>query len=202
MDAWDAQDEQDTQAAPNAPAQRSAGELLHRRLIKRLCKLTLYDLCRQMTGKQPPWGSLTGIRPTRLLYENMARGLSPTAAAQALADVFDVTPEKAELLRRIVMVQRTLPAPSAGEADVYLSIPFCRTRCAYCSFPGEALGKGRQVGPYLTALFAEMDATAELMRARGLTLRALYIGGGTPTALPEAAFAALLERAARCFPNP
>lgn len=193
-----------TSASPSAdsPAQRSAGELLRRRLMKRLCKLTLYELCRQMTGKQPPWGSLTGIRPTRLLYENMARGLSPTASARALTDMFDVTPEKAELLRRIVTVQQTLPAPSAGEADVYLSIPFCRTRCAYCSFPGEALGKGRQVEPYLTALFAEMDAAAELMRARGLSLRALYIGGGTPTALPEDAFAALLAHAAKRFPHP
>ena len=176
--------------------------LVVRRLQKRLCKLALYDLCKQLTGYQPPWGSLTGIRPTRLVYENMASGLSLSESAGALTDVFDVSPEKAELLRRIVTVQQTLPAPAETDADVYVSIPFCRTRCAYCSFPGEALGRGRQVAPYLNALFAEMTAAAQLLRDRGLRLRALYIGGGTPTALDEEAFAALLAHTVACFPNP
>ena len=176
--------------------------LRRKRLQKRLCKLTLYDLCKQMTGKQPPWGSLTGIRPTRLLYERLAQGMSLAAGAQALVAQFDVAPQKAMLLSRIVAVQQALPAPSAHAVDVYVSIPFCRTRCAYCSFPGEALGKGKQVEPYLQALFAEMDAAAALLTARGLTLRALYIGGGTPTALGEEAFAALLAHTVACFANP
>lgn len=176
--------------------------LQRKRAEKRLCKLTLYDLCKRLTGVTPPWGSLTGIRPTRLLYENLARGLTAEAAAAALCEQFDVSPEKAALLGHIVAVQQSLPAPSAQEADVYLSIPFCRTRCAYCSFPGEALGNGSQVAPYLHALFWEMEATARLMRERGLALRALYIGGGTPTALPGEAFAALLTHTAACFPAP
>ncbi len=176
--------------------------LLTGRLRKRLCKLTLYDLMKRLTGKRPPWGSLTGIRPTRLLYENLARGMSPEEGAKALTETFDVTPEKAELLSRIVTAQQSLPAPAANDADVYVSIPFCRTRCAYCSFPGEALGKGNQVTPYLAALFEELEAAAALMGASGLSLRALYIGGGTPTALPEEAFGALLARAAALFPHP
>ncbi len=190
------------QSAELAMAMSASGALAHKRLMKRLCKLTLYDLCKQLSGAHPPWGSLTGIRPTRLFYERLAAGLSPEAAARALTTEFDVMPEKATLLRRIVAVQQTLLAPAENEADVYVSIPFCRTRCAYCSFPGEALGKGGQVEPYLKALFAEMEATARLMGEAGLTLRALYIGGGTPTALPEEAFAALLERVATYFPAP
>ncbi|MCE5342929.1 MAG: coproporphyrinogen dehydrogenase HemZ [Eubacteriales bacterium] len=190
------------QTAERAQETPDAGALTRKRLMKRLCKLTLYDLCKQLTGKQPPWGSLTGIRPTRLFYEKLAGGMSPEDAARALTAEFDVTEEKADLLRRIVAVQQTLPAPAANEADVYVSIPFCRTRCAYCSFPGEALGKGGQVEPYLAALFAEMEAAARLMREAGFSLRALYIGGGTPTALSEEAFAALLEHVAVCFPSP
>ena len=177
-------------------------QLAERRLLKRLCKLTLYDLCKRISGATPPWGSLTGIRPTRLLYEQMAQGLTPAQGAQALTTLFDVTPKKAELLRRIIAVQSTLPAPSINAADIYISIPFCRTRCTYCSFPGEALGKGKQIKPYLAALFAEMEATALLMQAQGLALRALYIGGGTPTALGEEDFAALLAKTAALFPAP
>ncbi len=191
------------QPAPAAPAPgEPADAITTRRLQKRLCKLALYDLCKQLTGTRPPWGSLTGIRPTRLVYEGLEQELSLEAAAARVAAAFDVAPPKAELLRRIVAVQQTLPAPSLAQADVYVSIPFCRTRCAYCSFPGEALGSPAHTAAYLQALFLEMRATAALLRDQGLALRALYIGGGTPTALNEPDFAALLAEAAACFPDP
>ncbi len=128
--------------------------------------------------------------------------MSLAQGTQALAAQFDVAPAKAALLARIVAVQQALPAPRTQEVDVYVSIPFCRSRCAYCSFPGEALGKGRQVKPYLDALFAEMAGAAQLLHAGGYTLRALYIGGGTPTALGEGEFAALLGEVCRLFPAP
>ncbi len=175
--------------------------IVWKRLQKRLCKLTLYDLCKELTGHHPPWGSLTGIRPTRLVYENMAQGLSLDQAAAALTQEFDLLPEKAELLRRIVAVQQGLPLPQEDEADVYISIPFCRTRCAYCSFPGEALGREAETQAYLEALFTEMEASARLMGERGLRLRALYIGGGTPTALREPEFEALIAKTAHLFPG-
>ena len=197
-----AEDDAARDEAPPAGASQGGDDLLYRRLRKRLCKLTLYDLCRAVAGTRPPWGSLTGIRPTRLLYEAMAGGLSPEAGAKQLCEQFDVSPEKGDLLRRIVLAQAALPAPSPDEADVYVSIPFCRTRCAYCSFPGEALGRGERARSYLDALFFEMDHAARLMREQGLALRALYIGGGTPTALDEADFARLLARAAALFPHP
>lgn len=198
----DSNEDTDGETAEEARDAAHAYALVRKRLQKRLCKLALYDLCKALSGKRPPWGSLTGIRPTRLLYERLAQGMSLHDGARALTEQFDVSPDKAELLRRIVTMQQTLPAPNLNEADVYVSIPFCRTRCAYCSFPGEAIGKGKQVEPYLRALFHEMDASARLMRERGLKLRALYIGGGTPTALDEEAFAALMAHTAKCFPDP
>ncbi len=181
------------------PARRA---IVYKRLQKRLCKLTLYNLLKGMTGHQPPWGSLTGIRPTRLVYEKMAMGQSLASAADAVAEDFDLQPEKAGLLRRIVAIQQTLPLPQPDEVDVYVSIPFCRTRCAYCSFPGEALGKPDSTKAYLNALYQEMEASAQLMREGGLRLRALYIGGGTPTALSQPDFAALLAQVCGQFPNP
>ena len=118
-------------------------ELIEKRFIKRMCKVTLYELLKRLTGQQPPWGSLTGIRPTRLIYEGLADGLTMDEACARVEQTFDVQPEKVALLREIVEVQRTLPEPGPEEADLYVSIPFCRTRCAYCSFPGEAVGKGK-----------------------------------------------------------
>ncbi|MBR2923445.1 MAG: coproporphyrinogen dehydrogenase HemZ [Clostridia bacterium] len=172
-----------------------------KRIRKRTSKTALYQLLKQITGHQPPWGSLTGIRPTRLVYEGLARGLSLDAAAHSVETTFDVTHEKAQLLKEIVAVQQTLPLPAVAEADVYLSIPFCRTRCAYCSFPGEAVGKGKMIPPYLHALMWEMEESARMMQEAGLKLRALYVGGGTPTALGEEDFARLMERTLELFPG-
>ena len=142
------------QAAPGGDGGHLAVAL--KRVRKRLCKLSLYRLLKELTGAHPPWGALTGIRPTRLLCQAMEEGRSMEEAERYLESFFDVTPEKAALLARIVREQQKLPAPCTAQADVYISIPFCRTRCAYCSFPGEAVGRGGRIAPYLEALFGEM----------------------------------------------
>lgn len=175
--------------------------LVEKRLIKRLCKVTLYELLKAITEAQPPWGSLTGIRPTRLLYEKLAEGLDMDAAVAAVQRDFDVQPEKALLLKEIVTVQQALPAPSPAEADLYVSIPFCRTRCAYCSFPGEAVGKGKLIAPYMDALLWELEQAQALFKKTGLKLRAVYVGGGTPTALGEDDFDRLMEAVMTRFPG-
>lgn len=189
-------------ARRSAPALTGESGIVRRRHIKRLCKLTLYDLCKQITGKQPVWGALTGIRPTRLFYERLNAGMSHAQAEAALQKEFDVSPEKTALLSRIVSVQQSLPQAGADDWDVYIAIPFCPTRCTYCTFAGEAIGTGNKVPAYLDALFKEMDAAARLMRERRAKLRALYIGGGTPVSPDDEAFAHLLERVQECFPNP
>jgi len=176
-------------------------ELVDKRHIKRMSKVNLYDLLKQLTGAQPPWGSLTGIRPTRLIYEKLAEGFSMDDACRKVQEEFDVSAEKVQLLRDIVEVQQTLPEPRPDEADLYVSIPFCRTRCAYCSFPGEAVGKGKLIGPYLNALHGEIRRARQLFDKSGLKLRAVYVGGGTPTALNEEDFAALMELIMELFPE-
>lgn len=175
--------------------------LHQKRAARRLCKQTMYDLCRRLTGVHPPWGSLTGIRPTHLMYEALSRGLSPVEAEKYLESAFDVTPEKAALLTEIVRVQGQLPPPGGAWADVYVGIPFCTTRCAYCSFSSGELGNGRLVEPYLTALFHEMAETARLMAEAGKRLRAVYVGGGTPTALNESQLLRFLDELLRHFPG-
>ena len=175
---------------------------LHRkRAARRLCKQALYNLCRKTTGIHPPWGSLTGVRPTHLMLEALRQGLEPEEAVERLIREYDVTREKAELLAEVAAVQREMPAPGDDQMDVYIGIPFCTTRCAYCSFSSGEIGDGRLVQPYLEALFREMRAGAEILRESGKRLRAVYMGGGTPTALPAEAFRRLLGEMTALFPG-
>ena len=176
-------------------------QALHRRrALRRLCRQTLYDLLRKETGIHPPWGSMTGIRPTHLMYEALNEGMSMADAQKHLVHQFDVAPEKAALLAELVSVQQQLPPPGDDWMDVYIGIPFCTTRCTYCSFSSGELGDGHLVAPYLTALFREMEACAQLLRDAGKKLRAVYVGGGTPTSLNEEQLPRLLEKMMQCFP--
>lgn len=189
-----------TAPVPDHPDERI--RTLHRkRAARRLCKQALYDLCRELTGIRPPWGSMTGVRPTHLMLEALGEGLDPEAATARLVKEFDVSPSRAVLLAEIAAEQKTLPAPGDEWMDVYIGIPFCTTRCAYCSFSSGEIGDGSLVEPYMDALAGEMRACAEILRASGRKLRALYIGGGTPTALPRDAFERLMEETARLFPG-
>ena len=168
---------------------------LHRKRAARwLVRQTLYDLCRETTGIHPPWGSLTGIRPTHLMYEAIGKGLQGDAAKRYVSDNFDVQPDRADILWEIAQVQGQLPPPEDQWMDVYIGIPFCTTRCTYCSFSSGELGKGTLVEPSLAALFHEMEEAGKIIAATGRKLRAVYVGGGTPTSLNEDQFRRLLDR--------
>ena len=190
-----------TVPVPPAEEDPRIQELHRKRAVRRLCKQTLYDLCKQLTGIHPPWGSMTGVRPTHLMLEALAEGLTPEEAVARLVRDFDVAPEKAELLAETAARQQLLPPPGDRFMDVYIGIPFCTTRCTYCSFSSGELGDGRLVAPYMDALGKEMAACADLMRSCGRELRALYVGGGTPTALPQKDFEQLLDWIRRFFPG-
>jgi len=187
-------------SAPDDPDPRVRA-LHRRRAARRLCKQTLYDLLRRMTDVRPPWGSLTGVRPTHLMLEALKEGLSPEAAVNRLVSDFDVAPDRAALLAEIAAEQEKLPAPGDEWMDVYIGIPFCTTRCAYCSFSSGEIGDGSLVEPYMAALVREMRACSDILKQSGRKLRALYVGGGTPTALPQSAFDLLLEETLSCFPG-
>lgn len=183
------------------PVPLNGDALEEKRVLKRAIKLCAYALLRTCSGVRPPWGALTGVRPTRLMYAMLDKGFDIEQAAREMQAVYDVSEEKAALLGEIIREQDGLLVRNAGVADIYVGIPFCTTRCSYCSFSSGELGDGRAVEPYLSALFAEIRAARVLMDEAGLSLRALYVGGGTPTSLNEAQLARLMEAINASFPH-
>ena len=174
-------------------------EIIRKRQIKRLCKQCLYEMLCIITNGSPQWGSLTGVRPTRLLYEVMSQGLNVDEAANIVQAEFDISDKKMNILVDVVKEQEKLLKLQPHDIDIYIGIPFCPTRCAYCSFPGEAIGKKSLIEPYLTALFHEMEETAKIVANCKMKLRSVYIGGGTPTSLSDSEFERLLSKVTHYF---
>ncbi|MDR1060893.1 MAG: hypothetical protein LBL83_06720, partial [Clostridiales bacterium] len=158
-------------------------------------KMLVYRRLKARARAVPPWGALVGVRPVKKAADLMAGGASEREAVSYLADRYDVSEHKARLCVSVARSERHV-LDSAGPADaaLYVGIPFCRTKCAYCSFPSDAFNKaGAYAKPYLSALKREIAFLAEYVKARRRRLAALYIGGGTPTALPAELLAELLE---------
>lgn len=186
--------EQNTLSAPAV-----FGGLEEKRQKKRLIKRCCYMLLKRLSGRQPAWGSLTGIRPTRLYYQQLENGKTRGEARHTLQDLFDLSQEKIDLLDEILDAQQGLMDRRARACDVYIGIPFCTTRCAYCSFSSGEIGDGRLVEPYLAALLHEIEACAEMAREMGLHIRVGYIGGGTPSSLTTPQLDRLLAHVERHF---
>ena len=175
------------------------GGLEEKRQLKRLVKRCCYQLLKRYTGWTPAWGSLTGIRPTRLYYQQLERGKSRGEARTALHELFDLSEEKLDLLDEIITAQSGWVHRPQSACDLYVGIPFCTTRCAYCSFSSGEIGDGRLVEPYLAALMHEIDLCSELAQETGLQIRVGYVGGGTPSSLTTAQLDRLLTHIERRF---
>jgi len=139
----------------------------------------------QVTGKTPPWGMLTGVRPDKPVTWALAEGKTPDEAKAMLETDYFVTPERSALALETGSAALTA-AKKLGPKDiaVYVGIPFCPTRCAYCSFVSHSVERSFSlVPPYVDALIEEIRAGGKMARERGLNCRAFYMGGGTPTTL-------------------
>ena len=153
-----------------------------KRQEKRALKRAVYALMQRIRPTEMPWGSLTGIRPTKLLRELCERVGEEEAVLQ-FRDVFSVRIDKLRLAATINAVQKpVIESVKARDLDVYIGIPYCKTRCLYCSF-GAELAKPDAVEEYLPMLIRDIEYGARLMKDGGYAVRALYIGGGTPTVL-------------------
>ena len=150
------------------------------------CKLKhlLYTVLSKYTGKILPWGSLTGIRPTKIAYGLLEEGYSDDEVHSYMEKVYDCSKEKAALSIDIANRERKLLSSLHYENgySLYLGIPFCPTTCLYCSFTSYPIGLWKKrVEEYLTAMEKEMDYVSEIYKDK--ILDTVYIGGGTPTTL-------------------
>lgn len=171
------------------------------RLLQKIIRRSFYKAAVQDTGKKPAWGALTGIRPGKIATGLLERGYPDHKALKLLIDDYDVSPERGALcLDTAKAGLRVKTALGERDAALYIGIPFCPTRCHYCSFVSHSVEKSMKLMvPFLEALFKEIDALSEIVRENGLNIIAVYIGGGTPTTLSATQLDSLLLKLASSF---
>lgn len=165
--------------------------------VNRLIKLNLYYLLDKEFGPiTAPWGILHGVRPAKIVHRYIENGLDRSAIIERLMSDYAVSHRKACLLTDIAYKQ--LPVMSSSDKNtvsVYIGIPFCLSRCLYCSFPSGILPSDDAIDSFMAALHKEVLALKELIERYSLKVQNIYIGGGTPTSLSEKYFSLLLKYA-------
>ena len=168
---------------------------------RRALQQSYYLAAVQLLPHTPAWGALAGVRPTKITTKHLLDGGNAKTADKLLKDVYFVTPQ-----RRQLAIDCSLSTANAAarlesrDVSLYVGIPFCPTRCAYCSFVSRTVGKRTElVEPYLQALLQEIRCVGKLMENSGKTVRTIYIGGGTPTTLSEPQMSLLLDTIRECF---
>ena len=162
---------------------------------RRILQQSYYRAAIQLLPQLPPWGALAGVRPTKISTKHILEGGSIRSAAKMLNDIYYVTEARQKLA--IACSESTVNAVkkmNAGDISLYVGIPFCPTRCTYCSFVSRTIGKHASLlQPYLDCLRKEIAETGKLLAQSGKTVRTVYIGGGTPTTLDDSQMATLLD---------
>ncbi len=177
-----------------------------KKVFKNLIKRGIYDALSKQTGKLLPWGILTGVKPVKIVRELADRGYDEASIKQYMMDYYLVSEDKADLLIEILRVQTaSLEVSRVAETNcnnspqkpeplgVYLGIPFCPSRCIYCSFTSN-VAKDGEIDRYLNSLYREIDFAGGLLKEKNLSVESFYIGGGTPTTLTEVQLDKLLSR--------
>jgi len=155
------------------------------RLRRRALQQSYYLAATKLLPSVPAWGALAGVRPTKITTKHMLEGGTPKSADKLMKDVYYVTEG-----RRKLAVDCSISTVNAAkllepnDLSLYVGIPFCPTRCTYCSFVSRTIGKKTELlNPYLNALLKELEITGRLLADSGKHVRTIYIGGGTPTTL-------------------
>lgn len=172
---------------------------------KRVLSHAMLEVLEKATGITQSWGILTGVRPTKLYHKYRREGLEHEAIKERLFSEYRISAGKTDLMG--VIADRQLNAipdlDSIGnEVSVYIGIPFCPTKCAYCTFPAFAIHrKNGKVESFLDALHEEIRVMGKWMQERNLTITSVYYGGGTPTSIEAHEMDALYQTMAESFPN-
>ena len=171
------------------------------RLRRQALQQSYYLAAIQHLPALPAWGALAGVRPTKITTRHLLEGGTAKSADKLMKNVYYVTPERRKLA--IDCSESTVGAVNLLQPEdisLYVGIPFCPTRCTYCSFVSRTIGRKYELmEPYLEALLKEISVTGKLLAQSGKTVRTVYIGGGTPTSLSSPQMAKLLDAIRESF---
>ena len=166
----------------------------------------LYEVMSRLTGIKSDWGILTGVRPVKQVHRLIAKGMSREQIFETLGSQYLVSEKKTRLAYDTAKVQQPILAEieKGGRKNyaMYISVPFCPTRCSYCSFVSQAASRTevkKLIPVYVDALCEEIRFTAEVMARLGMAPDSVYIGGGTPTTLSAEQLARIMKTAAESF---
>lgn len=173
--------------------------------VKRAVSHAYLQVLQQLTGTIQKWGILTGIRPTKLLHKKLQQGLSMEEAHAELKEDYLISDEKIDLMQKIT--ERQLAAVPdlydlRREVSIYIGIPFCPTKCAYCTFPAYAInGRQGSVNSFLGGLHYEIREMGRYLKEKGIKITTIYYGGGTPTSITAEEMDMLYEEMYASFPD-
>ena len=156
-----------------------------RTISKRIIERSLFYYLNDKFDANVPWGILTGIRPVKIVQELLDNGLDIEEIRENMKREYLIKDEKLDLITDIALRERPFIYPATDKKiSLYVSVPFCPTRCLYCSFPSHPLGKfGNYRHQYVETVLKEAEGVADIIEKQGKEIETLYIGGGTPTAL-------------------
>lgn len=153
----------------------------HERTLKLAVGGAVLGALSELVKYRPSWGMLIGVRPSKVATELLNSGLPKTKVKKILSNDYMVIPKKAALATDIAVTEkRIVGEPSTKDCSVYVSIPFCPTRCSYCSFVSYTSKRLLSLIPeYLEKLKADIKSNFDIINSLGLRVRTVYIGGGT-----------------------
>ena len=139
----------------------------------------------QHREKTIPWGTLVGIRPVKRVVKMLSSGMTDIEVGKILKDEFEVSDKKIDLALSIANTElRLISSIPKNAVSLYIDIPFCPSKCVYCSFASMPVSEMQHfIEPYLNALFEELDTIKKIIDDLGLSVLSVYIGGGTPTSI-------------------
>ena len=163
--------------------------------IHRLMKHNLYRIfCEELGKKTAPWGIMYGVRPTKIVHRLIDMGLGHDEIIERLKSDYLVSSERASRITDIAFLQRPFLAQSDERTiSIYAGIPFCLSRCLYCSFPANVIPGRGKLEKFFRIWKRDLDAVVAAVRKYHFRVQNIYIGGGTPTSLPDDLFIRMLE---------
>lgn len=157
-------------------------------------KKAVYIFLRDKTEKVFPWGTLVGIRPSKIALSLLNEGKSEDEIVDYFYKHHLTNEEKARLCIKIVEVEKRMVNKDKNTISLYIGMPFCPTRCLYCSFASNPITSCKRiVEPYIHSLIHEMEEMKRFIREKALTVQTIYFGGGTPTAVDNTQFEYIMK---------